>query len=71
LTLGGEPDWVIVLWQWDKNKCISFQNVPIGANNFCTQVSFNYLDSNSMLVTGNGVYKYFKLKEQGLKLEPH
>ena len=71
LTLGGEPDWVLVLWQWDKNKCIAFHNVFIGSNNICTQVSFNNLDSNSMLVTGNGVYKYFKLKDNGLKPEPH
>lgn len=71
LTLGGEPDWVLVLWQWDKNKCIAFHNVYIGSNNICTQCSFNNLDSNSMLVTGNGVYKYFKLKDNGLKPEPH
>ena len=71
LTLGGEPDWVLVLWQWDKNKCIAFQNVSIGPNNYCTQCSFNNLDSNSMLVTGNGVYKYYKLKDNGLKPEPH
>jgi len=72
ITLSGSPDWVLVLWQWDKGKCVSHQNVAIKDPKFsATQCSFSILDSNSMLVTGNGVYKFFKLKDNGLKQEPH
>ena len=69
LTLGGAPDWYIIVWQWDKGKCTAHQNLAISGNQECYQASFNILDPKCVLVTGNGVYKYYKFKETGLKPE--
>ncbi len=32
VTLTGEPDWMLILWMWDKSKCLSFQQVGITGN---------------------------------------
>ena len=69
LTLSGEPDWMIILWQWDKSKCLAFQRVGVSGSQQLYQCSFNNQDTNSMVVTGNGVYKYYKMKDNGIKVE--
>lgn len=69
VTLTGGQDGIIILWQWNKSKCIAFQKVGISEGQTLYQASFNNLDFNSLLVTGNGVYKYYKLKDNGIRPE--
>jgi cilia- and flagella-associated protein 57 len=69
VTLTGGQDGMIILWQWNKGKCIAYQKVGISEGQTLYQASFNNLDFNSLIVTGNGVYKYYKLKDNGLRPE--
>ena len=41
ITLTGEPDWMLILWMWDKSKCLSFQRVGISGNQILYQCSFH------------------------------
>ena len=69
VTLTGGQEGMIILWQWNKAKCIAFQKVGISEGQSLYQASFNNLDFNSIVVTGNGVYKYYKLKDNGIRPE--
>ena len=69
VTLTGGQDGMIILWQWNKAKCTAFQKVGISEGQTLYQASFNNLDFNSLVVTGNGVYKYYKLKDDGIRPE--
>ena len=65
----GEPDWLLILWQWDKLRYLAYQKVgTAGPNQLLYQCSFNPLDASSIVVTGNGVFKYYKQAENGLKV---
>jgi WD40 repeat protein len=69
VTLTGGQDGMVILWQWNKGKCIAYQKVGISEDQTLYQASFNREDFNSLVVTGNGVYKYYKLKDNGLRPE--
>lgn len=67
MTLTGEPDWLLILWQWDKTKILA--TFPVGLqspspnyfSNF--QVSFNPFENCSVVLTGPGIYSYYDIKE--------
>lgn len=67
-----ESTQTVYLWQWDKQKCLSHQILQHGmANQMGTQISFSSIDKNVVLVTGNNVYRYFKIGDnQQLKSIP-
>ena len=54
ITLTGEPDWVLLFWQWDKAKVLASINIGLSgvmsSNNF--KITFNPFDHNSVVVTG-------------------
>lgn len=62
---------MVIIYQWDKSKSLGHQNVAVtvGGTQVPYQVSFNIIDANSILVTGNGVFKYYKHKDNMLKVE--
>ena len=71
----GAPDWLLLLWDWDKLKVISKINIgitgiPASMNqkdgneldvNF--QISFNPHEVNYIVVTGPDTYKYYKYED--------
>ena len=75
ITLTGAPDWLLLLWDWDKLKVISKINIgitgiPASMNqkdgneldvNF--QISFNPHEVNYIVVTGPDTYKYYKYED--------
>ena len=69
LTLSGGQDATVILWQWNKGKCIAYQKLGLSEGQTLYQASFYNLDFNSLIITGNGVYKYYKLKDNGLRPE--
>ena len=69
VTLTGGQDGMVILWQWNKAKCIAFQKVGLSDDQTLYQASFITSDSNSLIVIGNGVYKYYKLKDNGIRPE--
>lgn len=71
LTLGGGPDWTLVLWQWEKAKALSSVKVSNGAGSPLTQCSFNPVDPSVACVTGDGIFKAFRIVESLFKPMPN
>ena len=65
ITLCGPPDWNLIYWQWDKPRCIHYQN--LGKKHTIYQCSFHPTDENSIVVTGNSTFKFYKLQDGILK----
>ena len=67
ITLTGEPDWLLLFWQWDKNKILASINIgltgPLLTSLSGFKCSFNPFDHNAVVVTGPNIYKYYKIKE--------
>ena len=69
ITLSGEPDWTLMFWNWNKLKMIASISVSvIGPSTGYLQWSFNPIDPYWVVVTGGGLYKYFKIKDS--EIEP-
>ena len=66
ITLTGEPDWLLLFWQWDKNKIIASINIGLTGSVPCNhfKCSFNPFDHNAVVVTGPNIYKYYKITNQ-------
>ena len=78
ISLGGQPDWTLIYWQWDRQRVLYSTKVSSGSPVY--QVSFNILDyTNGIIVTGNNVFLFYKpieglnkIQTQGIaKKEPH
>lgn len=74
VTLTGAPDWLVILWDWDKLKInckvnIGIQSIPqqVGKgeeeimNTF--QCTFCAMNDGSVVVTGPDTFKYFRIEE--------
>ncbi|XP_055077982.1 cilia- and flagella-associated protein 57 [Periophthalmus magnuspinnatus] len=60
------PEWVLILWLWEKQKVLS--TVTTGSsNNPVTRVSFNPFNNTQVCVSGSGVLKLFRYAEGSLK----
>ena len=69
VTLTGEPDWQVFLWNWEREKLIAKtsigcqSNIPRDICNF--QISYNPEDrsASTMLVTGpSNTFVYMKTR---------
>jgi WD40 repeat protein len=66
LAMGGPPDWMLVYWQWDRQKVVATARVSTGDPVY--SVSFNITDYKlGVIATGNRVLKGFKLADGVLK----
>lgn len=62
VTLG--DDARIVVWQYDKQKCIASEVIQLTTtSSILRQVSFSNLNPSVILVTGKDVYKYYHLTD--------
>lgn len=71
VTLSGEPDYKLIIWLWDKQKCLTYLSLGITMNQSVNQVSFSNLDPNSLIVTGNNVYRFFTIKDNNQLKQIH
>jgi hypothetical protein len=75
ITLTGEPDWLLILWNWDTLKIlakinIGISGVPFSINQrggeqeqeFHFQVSYNPSEPGSVVVTGEDTYRYLSIE---------
>jgi hypothetical protein len=74
VTLTGEPDWLIILWQWDKTKILASYSVGVQQpsafmGNY--QLSFNPYENCSVVLSGPSIYKYYQVKELSEFVEQH
>ena len=76
ITLTGEPDWMLILWNWDTQKMITKINigitgVPFSINEkgpdiepeYNFQVSFDPSEPTCVIVTGIDTYRYLRIEE--------
>lgn len=61
VTLG--DDGKIVVWQWDKQKCLAAEQIITTPSQIMRQVSFSNSNQNVIVVTGKDVYKYYNLSD--------
>jgi hypothetical protein len=62
VTLGDDNS--VVVWQFDKVKCLAFETMQLPKDSIPRQVSFNNQGSQlSIVVVGRDVYKFFTLSE--------
>lgn len=72
ITQGGPPDWTLVLWSWDKAaKAQGAVKVSNLTGSVIHECSFNPTDSSLVCVIGDGVFKFFSLKEGSFKPIPN
>ena len=71
ITLTGEPDWQVFLWNWEREKLIAKTSIGGQSNierNICNfQISYNPNDhsASTMLVTGPGnTFVYMKQRKE-------
>ncbi len=70
----GEPDWLLIYWQWEKAKRLA--TVRTSQGNPIHQISVNPYDSTQICVTGKDIFRTYKhiegiIKPIGLcKIQP-
>jgi len=62
-------DWTLMYWLWDKARLIASIQVSNSQNSPIREVSFNPMDTSIVTVIGDGIFKFFQLRE-GLKQTP-
>ena len=62
ITLGGAPDNMLLSWKWDKQTYFDEKVIPQGSTNELYQCSYCPVDASIIIVTGNDVFKYYKVE---------
>ena len=64
VTLTAEPEIRVIIWTWDKGRCLANQVITgISGNMTVTQCSFHIQDQNAIIVTGNSIFKYYRIAD--------
>ena len=71
LAQGGPPDWFLMVWTWEKSKLIASTKTSLMPNMEVHDCSFCPTDNSLIAVTGNQIFKQFKLVDVNLKLLPN
>ena len=71
MAQGGAPDWALTIWTWEKAKFVATIKTAPTPNSIVCQCSFSPKDNNLICVTGNSVFKQFKLVDSNLKPLPN
>mmetsp|Transcript_31356 Transcript_31356/g.74513 ORF Transcript_31356/g.74513 Transcript_31356/m.74513 type:complete len:1197 (-) Transcript_31356:67-3657(-) len=71
MAQGGAPDWCLTVWTWDKAKFVATAKTSVTPNALVYQCSFCPTDNSLIAVTGNQIFKQFKLVDSNLKPLPN
>ncbi|XP_056292786.1 cilia- and flagella-associated protein 57 [Pseudoliparis swirei] len=63
----GGPEWMLILWLWEKQKVLATVRTSSDPNNSVTQVSFSPYSNTQLCVSGRGVFKLLRYSEGSLK----
>jgi hypothetical protein len=63
IALGGSPDWKLVYWNWDKMKVTATVSASNAAGSPVHLCSFSPEDDTQVCVTGNGIFKLYKITD--------
>ena len=75
VSLGGFPEWNVVLWSVDKSKAVAMTSAADRGQHtqdrrLMNQCSLSPRDSSLICVSGNGVFKFFKYSDGQLRQAP-
>jgi len=76
VTQGGAPEWTLVYWSWDRSKAIAWtssatdKTAAAQDKHHITCVSVSPKDNTLVCVSGNGVFRFFRLQEGQLRPTP-
>eukprot|EP01059_Diplonema_ambulator_P004009 TRINITY_DN13707_c0_g1_i1.p1 TRINITY_DN13707_c0_g1~~TRINITY_DN13707_c0_g1_i1.p1 ORF type:complete len:1204 (+),score=482.85 TRINITY_DN13707_c0_g1_i1:137-3748(+) len=76
ITQGGAPEWTLVYWTWDRSKAVAWTCSAIDKiaaaqdKHHISRVSICPKDPTLICVSGNNVFRFFKLSEGQLKPAP-
>ena len=68
VTVSGKSEARVTIWNWDKQRCIStIELLPNPRVQTVEQVSFSSIDPNIVVVTGQELYRFYRLDGAVLK----
>jgi WD40 repeat protein len=68
VTMGGAPDWTLVLWAYDKGKVLATGKVSNANASPISRVSFCPFDHHVLCVSGETILKFFRVQDGVLKM---
>lgn len=69
VTASGGAEARVIIWNWEKQRCLQYCDLLPKPNQTVTQVSFSNLDPSVVVVTGNEHYRYLKQDGNALKIQ--
>lgn len=70
LSQSGAPDWTLISWSWETAVSNGAYKTSDSKDQKVLQCSFNPLDSSILCVTGEQIFKCYKLTEKAFKSLP-
>lgn len=70
LAQGHSPDWLAMIWVWEKNKCIVTSKTSNVQGNAITFTDFCPWDSNTLCVIGDGILKFLRVQDGATRALP-
>lgn len=64
---GGGPEWMLVLWTWEKSKVFCTAKVAAHASAHVLQCLFSPNDPTLLSLIGQGIFRLFKIVDSTLK----
>ena len=68
VTMGGAPDWTLVVWAYDKGKVFATGKVSNQNGSPISRVSFCPTDHHVLCVSGETILKFFRIQDGMLKM---
>jgi WD40 repeat protein len=70
VTVSSGAESKIIIWNWDKQRCVAAIELMPKPSQTVTQVSFSIYEPNVVVATGNDFYRYYRLDNGNLKHIP-
>lgn len=61
VLIGYSGDCKAIIWMWDKGKCFAMTSILYNETTIARQVSFSNVDSNAIIVSGQNLFKFYRL----------
>lgn len=67
---GAAPDWILVLWTWEKSKVLAMTKATNAQGSPVYQCAFNPFDNNVVSCVGHNIFKLYRIVDGLLKVQP-
>jgi len=69
VTMSAKSEARVIIWNWDKQRVISFIDLHIPRHHSVEQVSFSTVDPSVVVITGEETYLFYKLDGSNFKIQ--